>query len=222
MRIIHIWQNAVTPGVSHISGDATNGMTDIYSHGTIIAGIIAARAVDGSSVEGFAPDATILPIRIFESLHEENGKQTGGPSMEDVSKAVIEAVDHHAQIINISLSDITDLPQMRRAVDYAESHGSLIISSAGNRLTSASTKDGRRFPRSLQPSRRSHRRGVRLMISPTIPSTHPSGHRGPRRIRCLNRPRRRGLPLRHRRSLNKLRDRICKRRGSPHRFTISE
>ena len=62
--------------------------------------------------------------------------------MEDVSKAVIEAVDHHAQIINISLSDITDLPQMRRAVDYAESHGSLIISSAGNRLTSASTKDG--------------------------------------------------------------------------------
>ena len=50
--------------------------------------------------------------------------------MEDVSKAVIEAVDHHAQIINISLSDITDLPQMRRAVDYAESHGSLIISSA--------------------------------------------------------------------------------------------
>ena len=66
--------------------------------------------------------------------------------MEDVSKAVIEAVDHHAQIINISLSDITDLPQMRRAVDYAESHGSLIISSAGNRLTSASTKDGRRFP----------------------------------------------------------------------------
>lgn len=138
--------NAVTPGVSHISGDATNGMTDIYSHGTIIAGIIAARAVDGSSVEGFAPDATILPIRIFESLHEENGKQTGGPSMEDVSKAVIEAVDHHAQIINISLSDITDLPQMRRAVDYAESHGSLIISSAGNRLTSASTKDGRRFP----------------------------------------------------------------------------
>lgn len=138
--------NAVTPGVSHISGDAANGMTDIYSHGTIIAGIIAARAVDGSSVEGFAPDATILPIRIFESLHEENGKQTGGPSMEDVSKAVIEAVDHHAQIINISLSDITDLPQMRRAVDYAESHGSLIISSAGNRLTSASTKDGRRFP----------------------------------------------------------------------------
>ena len=31
-------------------------------------------------------------------------------------------------------------------MDYAESHGSLIISSAGNRLTSASTKDGRRFP----------------------------------------------------------------------------
>ena len=66
--------------------------------------------------------------------------------METVSQAIIYAVDHHAQIINISLSDTRDIPQMRQAVQYAESHGSLIVASAGNRLTSTSTKDGARYP----------------------------------------------------------------------------
>lgn len=66
--------------------------------------------------------------------------------METVSKAIVAAVDHHAQIINISLSDTEDIAPMREAVQYAQSHGSLIVASAGNRLTSTSTKDGARYP----------------------------------------------------------------------------
>ena len=139
-------KDAVVPGVSYLQEDPTNGTTDTYSHGTAVAGIIAARNVQGSSVQGLAPEATILPIRVFENIREENGRQTGAPSMEMVSQAIIYAVDHHAQIINISLSDTRDIPQMRQAVQYAESHGSLIVASAGNRLTSTSTKDGARYP----------------------------------------------------------------------------
>lgn len=139
-------KDAVVPGVSYLQEDPTNGTTDTYSHGTAVAGIIAARNVQGSSVQGLAPEATILPIRVFENIREENGRQTGAPSMETVSQAIIYAVDHHAQIINISLSDTRDIPQMRQAVQYAESHGSLIVASAGNRLTSTSTKDGARYP----------------------------------------------------------------------------
>ncbi|WP_137657212.1 type VII secretion protein EccB [Bifidobacterium moukalabense] len=139
-------KDAVIPGISYLADDPTNGMTDTYSHGTAVAGIIAAREVQGSSVRGLAPQATILPIRVFENIREENGRQTGAPSMETVSQAVIYAVDHHAQIINISLSDTRDVPQMKEAVQYAESHGSLIVASAGNRLTSTSTKDGERYP----------------------------------------------------------------------------
>lgn len=137
---------AVVPGVSFLDGDTSNGMEDIYSHGTAVAGIIAAGNVPGSSIQGLAPDATILPIRVFESIREQDGRQTGAPSMETVSKAIIAAVDHHAQIINISLSDTQDIAPMREAVQYAQSHGSLIVASAGNRLTSTSTKDGARYP----------------------------------------------------------------------------
>ncbi|MBW3081114.1 S8 family serine peptidase [Bifidobacterium sp. 79T10] len=137
---------AVTPGMSLIPDDPSNGMADTYNHGTAVAGIIAARPVDGSQVQGIAPEATILPIRVFQDIREENGRQTGAPSMEDVASAVTYAVDHGARVINISLSDIRDIPEMRQAVSYAESHGSLIVASAGNRLTSSTTKDGERYP----------------------------------------------------------------------------
>ena len=138
--------DAVVPGTSYLDGDDSNGMADTYSHGTAVAGIIAARDVQGSSVRGLAPEASIMPIRVFESIREENGRQTGAPSLETVGKAIRYAVDHHAQIINISLSDTHDDPRIQEAVRYAESNGSLIVASAGNRLTSASTKDGLRYP----------------------------------------------------------------------------
>ncbi|WP_281775173.1 type VII secretion protein EccB [Bifidobacterium ruminantium] len=138
--------DAVVPGTSYLDSDDSNGMADTYSHGTAVAGIIAARDVQGSSVHGLAPEASIMPIRVFESIREENGRQTGAPSLETVGKAIRYAVDHHAQIINISLSDTRDDPQMQASVRYAESNGSLIVASAGNRLTSTSTKDGLRYP----------------------------------------------------------------------------
>lgn len=137
---------AVIPGTSMVKGDPSNGTIDTYNHGTAVAGIIAARPVDGSSVQGIAPGATIMPIRVFDTIREENGRQVGAPSMETIGAAVTYAVDHGAKIINISLSDTRNIPEMQQAVSYAETHGSLIIASAGNRLTSASTKDGERYP----------------------------------------------------------------------------
>ncbi|WP_240541064.1 S8 family serine peptidase [Bifidobacterium colobi] len=139
-------EGAVIPGTSMVAGDPSDGTIDIYNHGTAVAGIIAARPVEGSTVQGIAPAATIMPIRVFDTIREENGRQAGAPSMETVASAVTYAVDHGAKIINISLSDTRDIPEMQQAVSYAESHGSLIIASAGNRLTSASTKDGERYP----------------------------------------------------------------------------
>lgn len=44
--------DAVVPGTSYLDGDSSNGMADTYSHGTAVAGIIAAREVQGSSVRG--------------------------------------------------------------------------------------------------------------------------------------------------------------------------
>ncbi|RSX47177.1 type VII secretion protein EccB [Bifidobacterium castoris] len=140
------FQDAIVDGTSYLKNDMANGAEDVYGHGTVVAGIIAARKIDGSTVQGLAPDAKIMPIRVFDSIKEEQGRTTGGPRLETIAEAVHLAVDREADIINISMSDSRDVPAMREAVDYAESHGALIVASAGNRQTTSDTTGGLRYP----------------------------------------------------------------------------
>lgn len=138
--------DAVVEGKSYIPDDDSKGRKDVYSHGTIVAGIIGARRIKGSSVVGLAPDAKIMPIRVFKALREENGQTTGNADLFTLADGVRYAADHGAQVINISMSDTHDLPAMQDAVKYADKHGALVVASAGNRLTSSSTVDGMRYP----------------------------------------------------------------------------
>ncbi|WP_239646280.1 S8 family serine peptidase [Bifidobacterium cuniculi] len=139
-------KGALLEGASYVDLDKSHGMEDTYNHGTIIAGIIAARKVEGSAVEGLAPGVRIIPIRVFEALREEQGHTVGAPSMETVAEGVHLAVERGAKVINVSMSDTRDIPQMREAIEFAESHGALIVASAGNKLTASNTKDGTRYP----------------------------------------------------------------------------
>lgn len=55
---------AVDPG-NDLTGSG-DGRVDIYGHGTAIAGQIAARSVTGSGLLGVAPEARIVPVRVYE------------------------------------------------------------------------------------------------------------------------------------------------------------
>ncbi|PAU68919.1 S8 family serine peptidase [Bifidobacterium criceti] len=138
--------DAIVEGTSYVPDDDSHGKQDVYNHGTIVAGIIGARRINGSSLVGIAPDAKIMPIRVFEALRQENGQTTGGPDMFTIAEGIRYAVDHGADVINISMSDTHDVPVVKEAVAYADDHGTLVVASAGNRLTSSSTVDGMRYP----------------------------------------------------------------------------
>ena len=47
--------------------DNDNDAEDGYGHGTLVAGIIAAKINDGSGVAGICPTAKILPFRVFNN-----------------------------------------------------------------------------------------------------------------------------------------------------------
>ena len=89
-----------------------------YGHGTLTAGLIAA----------VAPDAMIMPLRVFD--------ETGGSDLFRIAKAVRYAVDHGAQVINMSFGNPSDSPVLRTAVAYAVSRGVTVVASAGNDNTS--------------------------------------------------------------------------------------
>ncbi|MDF2492124.1 MAG: hypothetical protein K0Q58_702 [Microbacterium sp.] len=143
--------DAVVGGVNLV-GDGTDGsgLTDTYGHGTAIAGQIASRLIDGSTVEGLAPEARILSVRVFAGVEQQQIEAGIGPSSPRLADGIRWAADQGAQIINVSMSTTQDLQILRDAVAYAEERGSLVVASSGNRdselAVEESEQDGPRFP----------------------------------------------------------------------------
>lgn len=110
--------SSLIAGHGHVSGSATPRP-----------GSLAQRQPNGTV--GVAPDAKILPISLEIGTVSPNSK-----SIEDqIPDAVRYAVDHGADIINLSVgSSNTQWPQSwDDTFAYAEEKGVLIVASAGNR-----------------------------------------------------------------------------------------
>src|SRR5690606_1415307 len=95
------------------------------SHGTSVAGVIAAKRNNGIGIDGIADNVRIMPIRVVPNGDERD---------KDIANGIYYAVDNGAHIINMSFGkgysphkEVVD-----RAVRYAESKGVLLIHSAGN------------------------------------------------------------------------------------------
>jgi membrane-anchored mycosin MYCP len=134
--------DALVPGASTFGDGSARADDDLFGHGTAVAGIIAARMVDGSGVVGIAPAAKIMPVRAFESAPEDgqSSRDVVGPSAQSVVAGIKWAADNGAQIINVSLSDDQSADLYADAVNYAHARGSLVVASAGNRNTADSDR----------------------------------------------------------------------------------
>ena len=138
--------DAVVPGLDLVGVDVeVSGRTDVDGHGTAIAGIVAARPVDGSGLVGIAPEATVLPVRVFYGRTDDAVAAGVGPDTGRLAAGIVAAADAGAQVINVSLSVSSPDPALEAAVAHATAAGALVVASAGNR-TSADTPDGPRWP----------------------------------------------------------------------------
>ena len=99
------------------------------SHGTAVAGIIAANANNDLGIYGVAPNAQILAIKACQP------KTEGGMSARCRTSALIKAIDiaitQDAKIINMSLSGPPD-KLLAQYVSLAVQQGRLIVAGAGN------------------------------------------------------------------------------------------
>ncbi len=85
-----------------------------FGHGTMVAGVI----------HRVAPQASIMPLRVFDG--------NGQADLLDIVAAVYYAVEHGANVINMSFSIDTFSPELMRAINYAARNGVSCIASAGN------------------------------------------------------------------------------------------
>lgn len=125
----------------------TDGTEDCDTHGTFVAGIIAASQVPGQGFAGIAPDARILTIRQTSGYFQKKGRsrEKGPDEMPDsygttgtLAWAVRHAVDMHATVINMSLTACKPVSahiedrSLGAAVRYAADHDVVVVAAAGN------------------------------------------------------------------------------------------
>ena len=136
-------QNAVGPGtdVSGVgSSDGRKGLGSEPEHGTLVASLAAGRGhgertANGpggrEGILGVAPEAEILPVSLGLGVQDPAVKNVD----EQIPQAVRWAVDHGADVINMSVgSDSTAWPQSwDSAFAYAEEKKVLVVAAAGNR-----------------------------------------------------------------------------------------
>lgn len=114
---------AVTGGPDLVPGPGRS-TTDCSGHGTMVAGIIAARPARGTGVVGIAPGAHILSIA--QSTPARPGTAT------TLAKAILAAVAARVSVINISAVATASTPALTRAVDAAEAANIVVVAAAGN------------------------------------------------------------------------------------------
>ncbi|MFG3697866.1 type VII secretion-associated serine protease mycosin [Micromonospora sp. NPDC047620] len=109
-----------------------DGGRDCAGHGTGVASIIAAGPRDGVAFHGLAPDARILPVRVSEQQVVEGRESGRTVSAEDFARAIRWAVDHDADVLNLSVVLYADNPAVRAAVGYAVERDVVVVAAAGN------------------------------------------------------------------------------------------
>ncbi len=102
------------------------------NHGTAVAGIIAASADNGIGIVGVAPQARVLALRAC--WQENTGNATALCNSFTLAKALQAALDHNAQVINLSLGGPRD-HLLERLLDAALARNVTVVSAIDARLT---------------------------------------------------------------------------------------
>ncbi|WFE55047.1 S8 family serine peptidase [Micromonospora sp. WMMD1155] len=112
-------------GINIVDGGRSNGHGDQNSHGTGMAGLIAAHGQDNNQgARGIAPKSKILPILIAGTNNQS--------SPDDLGKAIDYAISSGASVISISSAGGSS-PALREAIKSGLAANVLIVAAAGNR-----------------------------------------------------------------------------------------
>jgi subtilisin len=96
---------------------------DDNGHGSHVAGIVAALDND-IGVIGAGPQIDLYAIKVLGT--------NGSGYLSDVIEGIQWAIDHHMQVINMSLGTASDIPSFHDAVIAAKNAGIVVVAAGGN------------------------------------------------------------------------------------------
>ncbi|GAB3134970.1 S8 family peptidase [Microbispora hainanensis] len=128
---------SVVTGRDFTAGANPRGVQPVRLHGTYMASLIAGHGhgpggADG--IIGIAPEAKVLSVRVILEDEEPGFRTFNSDARYEavVAKGIRYAVDHGAEVINLSLSKDVPTKDERTAIKYAISKGVVLVAAAGN------------------------------------------------------------------------------------------
>src|SRR5581483_904938 len=116
---------AKSPTAVNVTGGS---VSDSIGHGTFVSALAAGSVTNGEGIAGFGGDAQLMIVQA----------SPGGGAFTDLDEAnaIVWAVDHGARIVNLSLGGTETSSTEQQAIEYASSHGVLLVAAAGNEYES--------------------------------------------------------------------------------------
>ena len=112
--------------------DSSAGTSDPNGHGTAMAGIIAARTDNAEGIAGIGyAGVKVMPVTVLDA--------DGLGQDSDIIAGVVWAVDHGADVINMSFSNPGFSESLQAAIDYAWANDVVVVAATGNDGSSAAT-----------------------------------------------------------------------------------
>jgi thermitase len=103
--------------------DSNSNTSDVYGHGTRVAGAAAAVMNNGEGVVGVAGGALIMPIRVTDL--------SGNGYISMMAQGITWAADRGARVANLSFQ-AGGYTTIQNAAQYMKNKGGLVITAAGN------------------------------------------------------------------------------------------
>jgi subtilase family protein len=112
----------VIAGYDFVNSDSVPN--DDLGHGTKVSGVLAGLGMNALGVAGTCWDCKILAVKVADSA--------GGVTFSNGAAGIVYATDNGAKVINMSWGKTSANSTLQAAVDYAHSHGVVLIAAAGN------------------------------------------------------------------------------------------
>ena len=113
---------AFVPGYDFVNHD--EDPSDDHGHGTMVAGVIAARANNAIGGAGACSRCSVMPVKVIAG--------NGSGNAADVALGITWAADHGAGVINLSFVLSGPDDGVAQAIEYARGRGAVVVAAAGN------------------------------------------------------------------------------------------
>ena len=111
--------------------NADGDPSDDHGHGTMVAGVVAARANNGLGGLGTCSGCALMPVKVIAA--------NGSGSAPDIAAGIRWAADNGADVVNMSFTLSGPDDGIRDAIEHAQRLGVLVVAAAGNAGTAEVT-----------------------------------------------------------------------------------